>query len=82
VKHAIQFTVLTAVRSGETRVARWSELDWEGKRWIIPAERVKAAREHRVPLSGPALEILKTMCEVTGDQYLGSATFLGGAKQA
>lgn len=70
VKLAIEFTVLTAVRSGETRGARWSEIDWEGKRWIIPAERMKAGREHRVPMSAPALEILKTMREVTGDQDL------------
>jgi integrase len=70
VKLAIEFTVLTAVRSGETRGARWSEIDWEGKRWVIPAERMKAAREHRVPLSEPALQILRTMREVTGDQDL------------
>jgi len=53
---AVEFTVLTAVRSGETRGATWSEV--EGDLWIIPAERMKAGREHRVPLVPRALEIL------------------------
>jgi integrase len=53
---AVEFTVLTAVRSGETRGATWSEID--GDLWIIPAERMKAGREHRVPLTPRALEII------------------------
>jgi integrase len=63
VKRAIEFTVLTAARSGEVRGAKWSEIDFEGKRWIIPAERMKAKREHRVPLSQRTLEILKAQQE-------------------
>jgi integrase len=59
VKHALEFLVLTAARSGEVRGARWSEIDFEGKRWVIPGDRMKAGKEHRVPLSPRAIEILK-----------------------
>lgn len=59
VKHAFEFIILTAARSGEVRGAKWSEIDFEGKRWIIPAERMKAKKEHRIPLSPRAIEILK-----------------------
>lgn len=58
-KLALEFIVLTAARSGEVRGARWSEIDFEGKRWIIPPARMEASREHRVPLSERAIEILK-----------------------
>src|SRR5262245_21009799 len=54
---ALEFTVLTAARSSETLGARWSEI--EGNVWTVPGERMKAGREHRVPLSRRALEILK-----------------------
>lgn len=50
--------MLTACRSGEVRGARWSETDLTGRVWTIPAERTKTAREHRVPLSGRAVEVL------------------------
>ncbi|MBK4735813.1 tyrosine-type recombinase/integrase [Noviherbaspirillum pedocola] len=59
VKNALEFTILTAARSGEVRGAKWSEIDFEGKRWIIPAERMKAKREHRIPLSPRAMQILE-----------------------
>jgi integrase len=55
---ALEFTVITAVRTGETIAARWDELDLAAKVWTIPAERMKAKREHRVPLSKRAIEIL------------------------
>ncbi|MYC91376.1 MAG: tyrosine-type recombinase/integrase [Gemmatimonadetes bacterium] len=58
VKLGIEFLVLTACRSGEVRGARWAEIDIEGGEWAIPAERMKSRREHRVPLSGRAREIL------------------------
>lgn len=61
VKLALHFIILTAARSGEVRGARWSEIGWDEKRWTIPAERMKAGLEHRIPLSTSALEILKTM---------------------
>ena len=56
---ALEFAILTAARSGEILGARWSEIDLDEKVWTIPAERMKAAREHRVPLSEPALAILR-----------------------
>ena len=55
---AFEFLVLTAARSGEVRNARWEEFDLEGAVWTIPAERMKAGRAHRVPLSPRALEVL------------------------
>lgn len=61
VKAALRFIVLTATRSGEVRGARWAEIDWQAKRWIIPGQRMKAGLEHRVPLSTEALKILKAM---------------------
>lgn len=60
---ALQFAILTAARSGEVRGATWDELNLEEKIWIIPAERMKARREHRVPLTDAAVEILKTTPE-------------------
>ena len=70
VKDAFEFTVLTAARSGEARGAKWDEIDFEGRRWIIPAERMKAKREHRVPLSARAMEILKRRRQIAGDSPL------------
>jgi integrase len=58
---ALEFTILTAARTGETIFARWSELDLLDKTWTIPAARMKAGREHRVPLSARALAILQEM---------------------
>ena len=51
--------VLTAARSGEVRGAHWSEVDLEAHTWTIPRGRMKGAREHRVPLSDRACEILR-----------------------
>ena len=48
---ALEFTILTAARSGETRGAQWSEFDLEQRTWTVPAARMKAGIEHRVPLS-------------------------------
>jgi integrase len=58
---ALEFTILTSARTGETIFARWHELDLLDKTWIVPAERMKAGREHRVPLSARALAILEEM---------------------
>jgi integrase len=57
-KLALEFLILTATRSGETRNAVWSEIDFNTATWIIPAQRMKAKKEHRIPLSDRALEIL------------------------
>ena len=65
---ALEFCILTATRSGETLAARWEEIDLDAKVWTVPAERTKAAREHRVPLSDRALAILEEMKAArTGD---------------
>jgi integrase len=58
---AVKFAILTACRSGEVRGARWSEFDTAGKLWTIPAERMKAKREHQVPLSDAALALLESI---------------------
>ena len=58
-KLALQFVILTAARSGEVRGATWQEIDLETSTWTIPGERMKAGKEHRVPLSGPALAVLE-----------------------
>ncbi len=55
---ALAFTILTAARSGEVRHATWAEIDEAGKTWTVPGSRTKSGREHRVPLSGRALEVL------------------------
>jgi integrase len=55
---ALEFTILTAVRTGEARFARWSEFDVAACVWTIPGERMKGDKEHRVPLSARALAIL------------------------
>jgi integrase len=58
-KLAFEFLVLTATRSGETRLAVWQEFDLANSEWIVPAERMKAKKPHRVPLSQRCIEILK-----------------------
>ena len=55
----LRFLVLTATRSGEARGARWSEIDFEATEWRIPGSRMKTNTEHRVPLPGAALAVLK-----------------------
>ena len=55
---ALAFTILTAARSGETRGMTWGEVDLEAKVWTIPADRMKAAKEHRVPLTDAALSLI------------------------
>jgi integrase len=58
---ALEFLILTATRAGEVLGARWDEIDLAKNLWIIPAERMKAGREHRVPLSNRVLAILNTL---------------------
>ena len=57
-KLALRFLVLTAARTGEVLGARWSEIDWKESTWTVPGERMKMGREHRVPLSSAALDVL------------------------
>ena len=58
-KLAFAFLVLTAARSGEVRGATWSEIDMDAAIWTVPGERIKSGREHRVPLSDAALDVLR-----------------------
>ncbi|WP_199170550.1 site-specific integrase [Caulobacter sp. FWC2] len=60
---ALRFVILTAARTGEVIGADWSEIDLDARVWTVPASRMKAGREHRVPLSEPALEILERQRE-------------------
>ena len=59
--YCLRFTILTATRSGEARGALWSEINNDTKAWTIPASRMKAQREHSIPLCDEAIEILKIM---------------------
>jgi len=63
---AIRLLVLTAVRPGELRAAQWSEFDLDGDTWTIPASRMKARRQHLVPLPHQAVKILRQLQEITG----------------
>ena len=56
---ALRMLILTATRSGEIRGAQWDEIDIENRAWIIPGERMKTGREHRIPLSDAALDVLE-----------------------
>jgi integrase len=58
---ALEFTILTAVRTGETIGAMWGEIDFAAKTWTIPAARMKAGKAHKVPLSDRAAEILASL---------------------
>jgi integrase len=67
---ALEFCILTATRSGEVYGARWTEIDVEAKVWTLPAARMKAAREHRVPLSERALVILEKLGDAKTSEYV------------
>ena len=61
---ALRFTILTAARSGEVRGMVWDEVDLSARLWVIPAERMKAGREHRIPLSDAAVALLRQQEQV------------------
>lgn len=67
---ALEFAILTVARSGEVRGATWSEIDFENKIWKIPAFRMKAGKEHRVPLCENVLALLKELPRVAGSKYI------------
>lgn len=73
---ALQFTILTACRTGEVIGARWAEIDPQAAIWTIPAARMKAHREHRVPLSQQALDLLQSLPRMEGSD----AVFWGARK--
>jgi len=64
----IQWQLLSLVRPSEASGTRWSEIDFDAKIWTIPAERMKAKREHIVPLSAPALDILDIMQSISANR--------------
>jgi integrase len=64
---AIEFVILTAARSGEVRGATWSEVDLDAAIWIVPADRMKSGKEHRVPLTAAAVRILRNVKELVPD---------------
>jgi len=67
---ALEFSVLTAARSGEVLGARWDELDLANSVWTVPAHRMKAGHEHRVPLSRRALKIVKTLHDTRDGDFV------------
>jgi integrase len=74
---ALEFTILTAARTGETIRAKWNEINTRDKVWIIPAEKMKAGKEHRVPLSNEALLILEQLkTNDVADDFI----FVGGRR--
>ena len=67
---ALEFAILTACRSGEVLGARWDEIDLEARTWIVPAERMKAEAEHRVPLSEPAVTLLRKLATIRQSAFV------------
>jgi integrase len=67
---ALEFAILTAARKGEVIGARWEEIDLGAKTWTIPGERMKAGKEHRVPLSEAALTIVRRMAEIRQGDFI------------
>src|SRR6202030_4363252 len=67
----LEFAILSAARRGEVLGARWDEINIAERLWIIPAERMKAGKEHRVPLSDAALAILGEAGEPQAHVFLG-----------
>ncbi len=67
---ALEFAILTAARSGEVRGATWREIDQPSATWTIPAERMKAGKEHRIPLSDDALRLLKSLGSTEGTELI------------
>jgi integrase len=66
----LEFAILTAARSGEVRGMTWAELDLNAKLWVIPGDRMKAEKEHRVPLSESAIRILNDLSHVDGTELV------------
>jgi integrase len=61
---ALEFLILTAARSGEVRLASWGEIDLASLTWTVPSDRMKAGREHRVPLSSAAVHLLEQQLQL------------------
>jgi len=79
---ALEFAIFTAARTGEVLGARWGEIDLDAKVWTVPAARMKAGREHRVPLSEASLAVLEAAYDLEQQSALpdpGPAEDRGGA---
>ena len=74
---ALEFAILTAARTGEVIGARWAEINLAERLWTVPAERMKAGKEHRVPLSDAALAIVETMAAIRSGDFV----FPGGERR-
>lgn len=66
----LEFLLLTAARTGEVVAARWDEIDLAAKVWTVPGERTKAGKEHRIPLSVRAMQIVQAMKMVRQNEYV------------
>src|SRR5262249_5145458 len=67
---ALEFLILTAARTGEVMGATWNEIDLDEATWVIAAERMKGRREHRVPLSPAAIDLLKKLPREKGNPFV------------
>lgn len=67
---ALRFTILTAARTGETLGATWDEIDLKERVWTVPADRMKAGREHRVPLTPAAVVIIEAMKKERSNEFI------------
>jgi integrase len=67
---ALEFAILTAARTNEVIGARWAEIDFEAATWTIPAARMKMDKEHRIPLSEPALALLRNLYTEDGNDLI------------
>lgn len=70
---ALEFLTMTAARSGEVRGAKWSEMDLDAALWTIPADRMKAGKEHRVPLTPAGVALLKALPRMAGTDFVFAA---------
>lgn len=68
---ALEFVIYSAARPGEVRGARWVEIDWDEALWMVPAERMKSGREHRVPLAPGAITLLHSLDSASHYVFLG-----------
>jgi integrase len=75
---ALEFCILTAARTGEVIGATWGEIDFDSKTWTVPAGRMKAGKAHRVPLSEPAIDLLRDLPTEQGNEFI----FIGSQQGA
>jgi len=67
---ALEFCILTAARTGDVIGARWPEIDLKAEAWTVPADRMKGGREHRIPLSDRAVEVLTALPRLEGETHV------------